>query len=288
MTKLTGTFSEVAAYEFTTLTAVPGIIRYRGARIQLLDLPGIIEGAKDGKGRGRQVIAAARTCNLIIIVLDSLKPITHKRLIEHELEGFGIRLNKTPPAITFKKKDKGGINFTSTVAEPKLDLDGIKAVLSEYRINNADVHLRGDYDIDDLVDVIEGSRVYVPCIYAINKIDQITLEELNVISKLPHYCPVCAYHEWNLDGLIQMIWDYLHLVRIYTKPKGKLPDYNDPVVVSARSCTIENFCNKLHKTMIKQLKYALVWGASAKHRPQRVWKDHLLQDEDIVQIVKKI
>ena len=74
--KLTGTFSEVAAYEFTTLTCIPGVIRYRGAKIQLLDLPGIIEGAKDGKGRGRQVIGTARTCNLILIILDCLKVTT--------------------------------------------------------------------------------------------------------------------------------------------------------------------------------------------------------------------
>ena len=58
---------------------------------KLLDLPGIIEGAKDGKGRGRQVIAVARTCSLIFIVLDVLKPLEHKRIIEHEVEGFGIR-----------------------------------------------------------------------------------------------------------------------------------------------------------------------------------------------------
>jgi len=50
---------------------------------------------------------------------------------------------------------------------------------------------------------------------------QITLEELNVISKLPHYCPVCAYHEWNLDGLVELIWEYLDLLRIYTKPKAR-------------------------------------------------------------------
>jgi len=49
MSKLTGTHSEVAAYEFTTLTTVPGVLQYRGAKIQILDLPGIIEGAKDGK-----------------------------------------------------------------------------------------------------------------------------------------------------------------------------------------------------------------------------------------------
>lgn len=288
LNKLTGTFSEVASYEFTTLTCVPGVIRYRGARIQLLDLPGIIEGAKDGKGRGRQVIATARTCSLILIVLDCLKPITHKKLIEHELEGFGIRLNKEPPKITFKKKDKGGVNFTTTMTDPKLDLDAVKAVLSEYKIHNADVHMRGDYDIDELVDVIEGSRIYVPCIYVINKIDQITLEELNVLDRMPHYCPVCAYHEWNLDGLVAMIWDYLKLIRIYTKPKGKLPDYDDPVVLPENRSTVEDFCNRIHKAMVKQMKYALVWGASSKHRPQKVGKEHVLQDEDVVQIVKRV
>lgn len=40
----------------------------------------------------------------------------------------------------------------------------------------------------------------LPCsIYAVNKIDQITIEELNVLDKLPHYCPVCAYHEVRVD-----------------------------------------------------------------------------------------
>ena len=320
LTKLTGTFSEAASYEFTTLTCVPGMIRYKGAKIQLLDLPGIIEGAKDGKGRGRQVIATARTCNLIIIVLDCLKPITHKRLIEHELEGFGIRLNKKPPEITYKKKDKGGINFTTTVANPKVDLDTVKRVLGEYRVHNADIHMRGDYEVDDIVDVIEGRCIYIPCIYAINKIDQITLEELNVMSRLPHYCPVSSFHEWNMDGLVEMVWKYLDLTRVclrlshspilpfshsptvlpsdsyialvvdqvYTKPKGRLPDWQDPVVMPSDRCTVEYFCNKLHKAMIKQFKYALVWGASAKHRPQRVGKEHMLEDEDIVQIVKKV
>ena len=70
------------------------------------------------------MISTARTCNLILIVLDCLKPISHKKLIEHELEGFGIRLNKQPPQITFRKKDKGGITFGTAVASPKLDLEG--------------------------------------------------------------------------------------------------------------------------------------------------------------------
>ena len=55
---------------------------------------------------------------------------SHKRLIEHELEGFGIRLNKKPPGITFRKKEKGGINFTSTLNETKMDLDGTQTALA--------------------------------------------------------------------------------------------------------------------------------------------------------------
>lgn len=51
-------------------------------------MPGIIEGAKDGKGRGRQVIAVARTCNLILIVLDAMKPLQHKRIIEVNFSHF--------------------------------------------------------------------------------------------------------------------------------------------------------------------------------------------------------
>ena len=125
---------------------------------QLLDLPGIIEGAKDGKGRGRQVIAVARTCVLIFMVLDVLKPLDHKRILQKELEGFGIRLNKTPPNISYKRKDKGGINLTCAVPQSTLDLTAVRGILSEYRVHNADVTLRCDATVDELIDVIEGNR----------------------------------------------------------------------------------------------------------------------------------
>lgn len=64
LSKITKTKSIVAAYAFTTLTAIPGVLEYGGAEIQVLDLPGIIEGAAEGKGRGRQVISAAKVCSV--------------------------------------------------------------------------------------------------------------------------------------------------------------------------------------------------------------------------------
>lgn len=287
LTNLAGVYSEVAAYEFTTLTTVPGVIRYKGAKIQLLDLPGIIEGAKDGKGRGKQVIAVARTCNLIFIVLDVLKPLGHKRLIEYELEGFGIRLNKEPPNIYFKRKDKGGLNYQALVPQSSLDLETVKAILGEYKIHNADIILRCDATEDDIIDLIEGNRVYIPAIYVLNKIDQISVEELDIIYKIPHCVPISAHHKWNFDDLLEKLWLYLKLVRIYTKPKGQLPDYSSPVVLTQGKSSVEDFCNKIHRAILQDFKYALVWGASVKHLPQKVGKEHVLVDEDVVQIVKK-
>ena len=183
LSNLAGVYSEVAAYEFTTLTTVPGCIKYKGAKVQLLDLPGIIEGAKDGKGRGRQVIAVARTASLIFIVLDVLKPLQHKKLIEKELEGFGIRLN-----IYFKKKDKGGINLQNLVPQSELDLDLVKTILGEYRIHNADIILRYDATADDLIDVVEGNRSYIPCIFLLNKIDQVHINDIPMQSKASNFC----------------------------------------------------------------------------------------------------
>lgn len=289
LSKLTGTHSEAADYEFTTLTCIPGTFRYKGCKIQLLDLPGIIEGAKDGKGRGRQVIGVARTCNLILIVLDAGKPMTHKRIIEKELEGFGIRLNKTPPNIVFKKKDKGGINMTVNGCElTHLTKEGVTGILKEYRITAADVTFRCDATADELIDVIEGNRKYCPAIYVLNKIDTITIEELDLLSRVPHYVPIAAGLEWNFDDLLEKVWSYLDMNRIYTKPRGQIPDYDAPVVVPKQKATVEEFCGRIHKSLLEQFKYALVWGSSVKHNPQKVGKEHELCDEDVVQIVKRV
>merc|ERR1712070_768462 len=127
----------------------------------------------------------ARTCTLILIVLDVQKPLTDKRIIERELEGFGIRLNKTKPNIILKKKEKGGVTITKAhgLELTNMSEDTIKSILHEYRINNCDVTFKCNATMGDLIDIIEGNRIYVPCIYVLNKIDSITIEELDLLSK---------------------------------------------------------------------------------------------------------
>ncbi len=81
MNSLTNAKSKTGAYSFTTLTAVPGMLEYNGAQIQILDLPGIIEGASAGKGLGKRVLSVARNANLILMILDVFQ-IHHLRSIK--------------------------------------------------------------------------------------------------------------------------------------------------------------------------------------------------------------
>ena len=103
-----------------------------------------------------------------------------------------------------KKKDKGGIVIQKSMGLEMTNLadETIKSILHEYRISNCEVYFKSNNTMDDLIDVIEGNRIYVPCIYAINKIDAITIEELDLLSQVPHYVPISAKDEWNFDELM--------------------------------------------------------------------------------------
>lgn len=222
---MTKTESEAAGYEFTTLTCIPGVIEYKGANIQLLDLPGIIEGAAQGKGRGRQVIAVARTADLVLMMLDATKPNVHRDLLTAELETVGIRLNKQRPNIYFKIKKGGGLSFNSTCALTRCSEKMVQTILHSYKMFNAEVLFREDASTEDFIDVVLDNRVYLPCIYVYNKIDQISIEEVNRLARQPHTVVVSCNMMLNLDYLLEQIWEYLALLRVYTKKPGAPPGW---------------------------------------------------------------
>jgi small GTP-binding protein len=292
LSTLTGTESTAAAYEFTTLTCIPGNIMHRGTKIQLLDLPGIIEGAAHGRGRGRQVIAVAKSSDLVLMVLDAAKESekNHRAILEAELEMVGLRLNKEPPNIFFRKRKTGGIKFSSIVPLTKLGPDPGKTVyniLHEYKVHNADILFREDASVDDFIDLIEGNRKYVRCLYVWNKADTVTIEDVDRLSREPHSITISCNMMLNLDRLIDRIWDYLRLTRVYTKRRGQPPDLKEPIVMTAGryGVTVESLCSHIHKDIINSFKFALVWGTSVKHTPQTCGLSHMLHDEDVVQVV---
>ena len=65
--------------------------------------------------------------------------------------------------------------------------------MKEYKLNNCEVILKGRCVIDDLIDAIEGNRVYIPALYVINKIDMITIEELDLLDQIPNYVLISSH-----------------------------------------------------------------------------------------------
>ena len=81
--------------------------------------------------------------------------------------------------------------------------------MQEYKIHNADLMFKEDSTVDDLIDMIEGNRRYVKCVYVYNKIDVCSMEEVEEIAGRPFSIPISCYHKLNLEGLLEMIWDMM-------------------------------------------------------------------------------
>jgi small GTP-binding protein len=283
---ITGAKSEVADYGFTTLEIIPGILKFRGAGIQILDLPGIVDGASKGKGRGREILAVIRSADLILMMVD---PVNHDLdTILDELEASGVRMNEKPPEIVINHRDRGGITVNSTVKLTKTDEPTVKAMLQEYGIVNADIVIRTDVTDQQLVDYLSGNKVYIPGIVAINKIDISTKEKIDGIvtrfKKRFKVIKLSLKEKKGLDVMKERIYKGLELIRVYLKPKGGKPDMDNPLILK-RGDTVEKICERLHRDFKDRFRYAVITGKSAKFNDQTVGPNHVLRDEDVVTII---
>lgn len=288
LNKLTGTNSEVGAYAFTTLTVVPGALEHKGAKIQILDIPGLIAGAAMGKGRGKEVIGVVRGADLIIVLADVFNG-AHVDVLLRELYDAGIRINTPKPDITIKKSGAGGVQVHA-VGDLDLDLEEIRSILNENKMMNADVLIRGNATQDELIDAMIGNRVYVPAFIAVNKVDLADEEtkreiERDLVDRFgDRPLMISAHSGYHMEELKDEVYDRLGFMRVYLKPAGGPADLDEPLIVRTNA-TVEDICRKLHRDFVDKFRYARVWGESVKHPGQRVGLPHRLIDGDLLTII---
>ena len=287
LNKMTSAKSTVGAFTFTTLTVVPGMMEYRGAKIQVLDLPGIIKGASTGKGLGRRILSVARTADLVILLLDVFQPY-HEDVLVNELGSIGIRLNQLPPNITIEKASMGGIAIAQQVKLTKITEKHLKDILHLYGIVSARVVIRENITSEQLADHVAGNISYSKAITVLNKIDLVDKAFLKDLKKKikTEVIEVSANSDINIELLKENIYERLKFIRIYMRPKGGETDFKEPLIARDGD-TVEDICNKLHRRMKRAFRYGLVWGKSVKFGGQRVGLNHILLDEDVLTIIKK-
>ncbi len=284
LNKITNANSEVGEYAFTTLDVIPGLMEYKFAKIQVLDVPGIVEGAASGRGRGREVLAVLRSADLVLVLVDVHHPKQHKAVLK-EVYDSGLRLNKKKPDVKIKKTSKGGLSIGTTVKLTKITRKTIAAILKEYRIMNADVVIRTDIDEDEMIDVIEGNKRYVPGLTVITKADMVHEDDLKkAVDMVSPDIIISAHSGMGIDELKDKIFDSLGFMRIYCKEVNKKADMDVPLIMK-KPATIRDVCLKLHKDFITNFRFAKVWGKSAKFDGQIFHKPmHKLKDGDIVEL----
>lgn len=294
LNKLTHAKSKVGEYEFTTLTVIPGMMKLHGAKIQILDLPGIIAEAAKGKGWGRQILSAARAADLLLILADANK-LDQEEIIKIELFKAGVRLNERPPRVTVKKKPKGGIQVTSPTLT-HFKRGEVVELAQEFGLKNAEIIIKEDLNSESLIDAFSANRTYLPAIFVVNKIDlvwshQDPKDTSNVSAdlpagkagfvQLPNHLFISAKEDLGLDQLKEAIWDKLGLIRVYLKPKAGPPDLDNPLILK-KEATVLEAAQKVSQELAQNLKEAQIFGEQAVYQGQKVSLNFKLKDESMI------
>lgn len=164
-------------------------------------------------------------------------------------------------------------------ADPVGQLNDVFETLRENRI--APQYMREE-------DEEEGYTLYVPCLVLVNKYDGEEYgEHYQIFQELKdHNCPtipISTETGYNLETMKQAVFEQLGVIRVYSQPPGRKPDLNAPFVIH-KGATVGEFAAKVHKDFEENLKSARIWGKSADFDGQMVSRDHVLADEDIVEL----
>jgi hypothetical protein len=272
--RLTNAQSKVAPYAFTTVSVIPGMLEYKQAKIQLLDVPGLIKGAEEGRGRGREVLSVVRGCDLICFITDIDDIFAFDR-IEEALYKNGVRVNQTPPEILIEKKTSGGIIIKSNIKQD-FSKETIINICNEMGLKNAEITLNEKVTLDRLIDSISNNRVYIPAIYVINKVDD-DYKRAYVYKKLKElkddekrkYIMISAEKGVGLEDLLSCVWLELKFVTVYLVKPDTSPSFDQPLIMKTGD-SLADVAKKISVDFYNRTKGAKIWGAGSKFPAQEV------------------
>lgn len=270
---LTNAESPVAEYAFTTLTVIPGMMKYKGAKILILDVPGLIEGASRGKGRGREVLSVVRSADLLLIMAE-VKSEDDFQKIENELYANGVRIDEAPPRVSIKKLQRGGLSVHSVVKQD-FDLQTVKEIAKEFGYVNAEVSIRERISLERLIDAFAKNRVYVLALYVVNKIDEVSPFDY---AQGRQAIRISAETGVGLEAVKETVWEKLELVRVYLRRVGGNVDYKEPMIMR-QDQTLSDVLQKIGTEFAKNKDQARIWGSGAKFPGQKVSLDTRVRDE---------
>jgi len=246
---------DAAPYAFTTTKPEVGMMDFEGAKVQLVEIPALVQGSSKGKAQGTQLLAVIRNADALIIMHRNNK---EKYLVVNELEKSKIKVNISKPGIEIKPAKFKGIRIAGK-KYLKIEEEKLSNFLKSLGMHNCEVLLSEPLKtLDSVGQVLDESIVYKKALF-------LKPGELK-----------------DTASLKKEIFSLLGKVLVYTKKPGKEAEMDNPLVLKKGS-TVEQVAGTVHKEIAQKLRYVRVWG-STKFPGQRVAKEYILKNGDIVEI----
>ena len=283
--------AKVGAYPFTTVKPEVGSTTARGARLQLVELPAVVEGSIRGEMSGKLVLAGIRNADCVILTIDlSQDPVNQLELILKELSIGKIRLNTERPLVSIEKVGSGNIQIFNSHHYEGKGTDEILEIMRTKGYMNVIVRFHGPTSIDQFFDALDYTISYLPAIIFATKGDmkgsksnfsvlQNYISEENLQLEL---IPVSSANKEGFDEIEEEIFGKLNKIRVFTR--NNVGDIAERPIILESGSTIENAIEVLSKKMLRFFRFARIWGKSAKFDGEKVGLDRILEDGDVIQV----
>jgi small GTP-binding protein len=273
---MTGLNGPVEDYEFTTTLPDVGMIDFKGAKIQLVDLPPIVEGSAEGKVNGKEILAVVRNADAIVFVVSVERAAREYLLLKKELEKSGIILNRKKPNISIVASSFPGFSLTGKEFL-KIPQEELVNYLKERGMQNVQVILREPTTLETVAEAMDVTLTYKKTLIVVmksSKTSELKREKEMIVMTWENTPEQKAQ---MLDLMIEI----MEKTYVFTKKPGQDAAMSMALIVPKGS-TVLDVAGLVHKDIVQNLKSAKIWG-SAKFDGQRVAKDYVVQNGDIVE-----
>ena len=203
-------------YAFTTTRPVAALTRIRGVLVQLVEIPGLIDGANDDRGGGRALLGVLRGADAMVLCHAAAAPFEGLETIRRELAAAEISL---PTVVTATKIDEAPADAVVRLARALPDFDVM---------------------------------------------------------------PLSVLDDGTLGPLRERIWRLTGLVRVFVRRPG---DRETETLALRPPVSVADVAGAIHGELAAGCRGGRVWGRSARFDGQRVGRAHVLEDEDVVEVI---
>jgi len=282
---LTGAGARVEPYPFTTVTPQPGILQLESARVQLVELPSVLTEDLRESAFAPRSIGFAKGSDALLIVLDaSRRPEIQFMKLTELLELYGLRLGRASCRVQLTRLGSGGLRV---MLGPRIRASPseVSELLVSLGYAHAVLRVEGEGGLEEIEDHLVRGLVYRPAVIALNKIDLAAPGATLSVGELGQGVVLCRTSAVTGSGLEELrgrLFGCLGLIRVYTRRGGVV---EGPPLLLRRGATVRDVASAIHAKLAQALKFARLWGPSAKLQGQRVGPEHVLEDGDVVELV---